>query len=107
VSVTASSPSALCRGPGCQRSAREPGYDRADRLYCSDACRQRAYRERHAVQVARVVSGATGPEAECAELPGEECRWTPSCNADGCWRRECEQSGRPLFGTGPSAGGIA
>jgi hypothetical protein len=92
VSVTASSRSAVCSGPGCQASVNFGGFSRADRLYCSNACRQRAYRLRHAVHPAEL-------DAECLERAGEECNWMPSCSRDGCWRRECEQSGRTLFGT--------
>jgi hypothetical protein len=35
----------------------------------------------------------------CPHYDGAECFWHKSCSRDGCWRRECEQSGRPLFGT--------
>jgi hypothetical protein len=94
VSVTASSPSAVCRAPGCQASVNFSGYRRSDSLYCSNACRQRAYRQRHALDPPEL-------DVECVEHPGEACRWAPSCSREGCWRRECEQSGRPLFGIGP------
>jgi hypothetical protein len=43
------------------------------------------------------------PDHVCPHYDGAECRWHPSCSRDGCWRRECEQTGRPLFGTGARA----
>lgn len=92
MSVTASGANAVCRGPGCQNSTDWQGYSRSDRLYCSDACRQRAYRKR-----------IRDTDAPCSQFPGEECRWAPSCAADGCWRRECAEDDRPLYGIGPSA----
>jgi hypothetical protein len=45
---------------------------------------------------------ALPPDPHCAE-----CRWAPSCRRDGCWRQECEQTGWPLHGVGPSARGAA
>ena len=65
---------------------------RADARYCSNACRQDAYRKRK-------LNGAIPADPGCPDLPGEECRWASSCSRDGCWRRECAESGRPLFGT--------
>jgi hypothetical protein len=117
VSVTARSPFAVCNGPGCHREARWPGSGRSDRRYCSNACRQRAFRQRQNSEVSRQREGLSAaveshasangalydrPDAYCAHLPGAECRWTPSCNADGCWRVECAASGRDLFGIGPN-----
>ena len=42
-------------------------------------------------------------DPHCAEFPRDECRWVPSCRSEGCWRAECERTGRPLHGIGPSA----
>jgi hypothetical protein len=92
--VTAISRFAVCRGHGCQEDANWLGVSRSDRLYCSSACRQRAYRHRKAADLGDADVG-------CVERAGEDCRWASSCSRDGCWRRECEGTGRPLFGTGP------
>jgi hypothetical protein len=43
----------------------------------------------------------------CAEFPRDECRWAPSCRSDGCWRQECERTGQPLYGIGPSVRSVA
>jgi hypothetical protein len=45
--------------------------------------------------------GVEPPDRVCPHFPGAECRWHPSCSAEGCWRQEAERSGRPLFGIGP------
>lgn len=84
-------------GPLCAQCGASLTRHRRDARYCSDACKQAAYRRRHAPAL----------DSECVERPGDECRWEPSCARHGCWRVECEQSGRPLFGVGPSARGAA
>jgi hypothetical protein len=93
LSVTASSPFAVCRGPGCQEDVNWQGFSRSDRVYCSDACRQRAYRHRKAAD----------HDVDCVEYPDEGCRWAPSCKRDGCWRQECAETGTALFGTRAAA----
>jgi hypothetical protein len=42
-------------------------------------------------------------DPRCTSFVDEECRWTPSCAKEGCWRAECENTGQPLQGIGPRA----
>jgi hypothetical protein len=53
------------------------------------------------------IESLPDPADACPMFPDDECRWRPSCAKAGCWRRECEGTGRPLFGIGPSAKGSA
>jgi hypothetical protein len=47
------------------------------------------------------LTDATADESVCA-VTGDECRWPGSRYREGCWRRECAERGRPLYGIGPS-----
>jgi hypothetical protein len=47
------------------------------------------------------LTDATAVDPVCA-VTSDECRWPRSCYREGCWRQECAERGRPLYGIGPS-----